>query len=147
MQAPTTPNPFFGTRPIKKSPLVNIKDDFNPFKHNKVADAAQVGAFLLPSFWSSIYIFRQRRYGHTPASDTCSCFLLHSISLLNIQLIWLLLYRLLCRHPPMRKIQQPRLQLHVAMFMPILLMVTQHRFVTKFLFLFLSILGHSFLFL
>jgi PAB1-binding protein PBP1 len=40
--APTTPNPFFGTRSIKKSPAVNIKDDFNPFKHNKVADAAQV---------------------------------------------------------------------------------------------------------
>ncbi|KAF5382099.1 hypothetical protein D9615_004336 [Tricholomella constricta] len=38
----TTPNPFFGTRPIKKSQLVNIKDDFNPFKHNKVVEAAQI---------------------------------------------------------------------------------------------------------
>ncbi|CAL1716363.1 unnamed protein product [Somion occarium] len=41
---PTTPNPFFGTRVIKKGPAVSIKDDFNPFKHNKFADAAQVSA-------------------------------------------------------------------------------------------------------
>ncbi|KAK0204777.1 hypothetical protein DFS33DRAFT_692473 [Desarmillaria ectypa] len=39
-----TPNPFFGTRPIKKSPPVNIKDDFNPFKHNKVVDASAITA-------------------------------------------------------------------------------------------------------
>lgn len=39
---PVTPNPFFGSRPIKKGPPVNIKDDFNPFKHNKVADASQI---------------------------------------------------------------------------------------------------------
>ncbi|KAF8808712.1 hypothetical protein BYT27DRAFT_7222826 [Phlegmacium glaucopus] len=45
--APTTPNPFFGTRPIKKSPPAHIKDDFNPFKHNKVVDASQVGTFSL----------------------------------------------------------------------------------------------------
>jgi len=38
----TAPNPFFGTRPIKKSPPVNIKDDFNPFKHNKIVEATQV---------------------------------------------------------------------------------------------------------
>ncbi|KAG5644389.1 hypothetical protein DXG03_008617 [Asterophora parasitica] len=38
----TTPNPFFGTRPIKKSQPVNIKDDFNPFKHNKVVEPAQI---------------------------------------------------------------------------------------------------------
>jgi hypothetical protein len=41
---PTAPNPFFGTRPIKKSAPVNIKDDFNPFKHNKVAEASAVSA-------------------------------------------------------------------------------------------------------
>lgn len=40
----STPNPFFGTRPIKKSTPVNVKDDFNPFKHNKVVDASQVSA-------------------------------------------------------------------------------------------------------
>ncbi|KAF9003941.1 hypothetical protein BDQ17DRAFT_1241822 [Cyathus striatus] len=40
--SPSTPNAFFGTRPVKKSPPVHIKDDFNPFKHNKVVDAAQV---------------------------------------------------------------------------------------------------------
>jgi len=39
----TPPNPFFGNRPIKKS-NVNVKDDFNPFKHNKVAEAAGVSA-------------------------------------------------------------------------------------------------------
>ncbi|RXW25542.1 hypothetical protein EST38_g319 [Candolleomyces aberdarensis] len=42
--APATPNPFFGARTPKKSNPVNVKDDFNPFKHNKVADASQVAA-------------------------------------------------------------------------------------------------------
>ncbi|KAF8149936.1 hypothetical protein B0H34DRAFT_731793 [Crassisporium funariophilum] len=42
--APGPPNPFFGTRPIKKSTPVHVKDDFNPFKHNKVVDASQVAA-------------------------------------------------------------------------------------------------------
>ncbi|KIP05849.1 hypothetical protein PHLGIDRAFT_30736 [Phlebiopsis gigantea 11061_1 CR5-6] len=36
------PNPFFGTRPLKKTPPVHIKDDFNPFKYGKVAEAAQI---------------------------------------------------------------------------------------------------------
>ncbi|OSX58862.1 hypothetical protein POSPLADRAFT_1067357 [Postia placenta MAD-698-R-SB12] len=36
------PNPFFGTRLPKKGMPVHIKEDFNPFRHNKVADAAQV---------------------------------------------------------------------------------------------------------
>lgn len=39
--APAAPNPFFGARPIKKTP-VNVKDDFNPFKHNKVAEPSTV---------------------------------------------------------------------------------------------------------
>jgi hypothetical protein len=43
-QGPTTPNPFFGTRPIKRGPAVTVKDDFNPFKHNKVVDASGVAA-------------------------------------------------------------------------------------------------------
>ncbi|KAJ7364010.1 hypothetical protein DFH08DRAFT_838071 [Mycena albidolilacea] len=43
-EAPTTPNPFFGTRPIKKNTAAHIKDDFNPFKHNKVVEASQVSA-------------------------------------------------------------------------------------------------------
>ncbi|KAI0784608.1 hypothetical protein C8Q75DRAFT_724367 [Abortiporus biennis] len=38
------PNPFFGTKPIKKGPVVHIKDDFNPFKYNKVAEASAVSA-------------------------------------------------------------------------------------------------------
>ncbi|KAG6820949.1 hypothetical protein H0H93_009185 [Arthromyces matolae] len=37
------PNPFFGTRPIKKSPPVNIKDDFNPFKNGKVVEPTTIG--------------------------------------------------------------------------------------------------------
>ncbi|TEB33401.1 hypothetical protein FA13DRAFT_1754073 [Coprinellus micaceus] len=42
--APATPNPFFGPRVLKKGTPVNVKDDFNPFKHNKVVDASQVAA-------------------------------------------------------------------------------------------------------
>ncbi|KAK7050965.1 poly(A)-binding protein binding protein [Paramarasmius palmivorus] len=40
---PSPPNPFFGTRPIKKSTPVNVKDDFNPFKTGKVPDPHTVG--------------------------------------------------------------------------------------------------------
>jgi hypothetical protein len=76
------------------------------------------------------FFFQQRHYGHTLASDTCSCFLLLNINLLNIQLIWLLLCRLPCL-PLMMKIQQPRRQRPVVMFMRILLMVIQHKSVTK----------------
>ncbi|KAJ7035042.1 hypothetical protein C8F04DRAFT_1099897 [Mycena alexandri] len=43
-EAPSAPNPFFGTRPIKKNTAAHIKDDFNPFKHNKVVEASQVSA-------------------------------------------------------------------------------------------------------
>ncbi|KAH9945455.1 uncharacterized protein BXZ73DRAFT_96444 [Epithele typhae] len=49
------PNPFFGTRSLKKTPLVHVKDDFNPFKHHKVIEAAQVA----PS-WP----FNGKRYMH-----------------------------------------------------------------------------------
>lgn len=38
-----SPNPYFGVRPIKRLP-VHIKDDFNPFKYNKVSDAGAVPA-------------------------------------------------------------------------------------------------------
>ncbi|KAG5734677.1 hypothetical protein E4T56_gene18681, partial [Termitomyces sp. T112] len=38
-----TPNPFFGARPIKKSPIVNIKDDFNPFKNGKNVEVSTTG--------------------------------------------------------------------------------------------------------
>ncbi|KAF7327786.1 LsmAD domain-containing protein [Mycena kentingensis (nom. inval.)] len=43
-EAPAAPNPFFGPRIIKKNTAAHIKDDFNPFKHNKVVEAAQVSA-------------------------------------------------------------------------------------------------------
>lgn len=38
-----SPNPYFGVRVIKKQP-VHVKDDFNPFKYNKVSDAGAVPA-------------------------------------------------------------------------------------------------------
>ncbi|TFK47795.1 hypothetical protein OE88DRAFT_1738323 [Heliocybe sulcata] len=38
------PNPFFGPRVIKKTPAVSMRDDFNPFKYNKVAEASAVNA-------------------------------------------------------------------------------------------------------
>ncbi|PFH52983.1 hypothetical protein AMATHDRAFT_1711 [Amanita thiersii Skay4041] len=37
---PTTPNPFFGKQ-IKKTNVVPLKDDFNPFKHGKVTEPSQ----------------------------------------------------------------------------------------------------------
>ncbi|EGN99245.1 hypothetical protein SERLA73DRAFT_160712 [Serpula lacrymans var. lacrymans S7.3] len=40
---PAVPNPFFGTKAIKRGP-VHVKDDFNPFKHNKVVEASAVAA-------------------------------------------------------------------------------------------------------
>ncbi|KZT20164.1 hypothetical protein NEOLEDRAFT_1141136 [Neolentinus lepideus HHB14362 ss-1] len=39
-----SPNPFFGPRIIKKTPPVSMRDDFNPFKYNKVAEASAVNA-------------------------------------------------------------------------------------------------------
>jgi len=39
---PATPNPFFGTRVLKKGAPVHVKDDFNPFKNAKVAEASTI---------------------------------------------------------------------------------------------------------
>ncbi|KZT53513.1 hypothetical protein CALCODRAFT_486277 [Calocera cornea HHB12733] len=50
--APSQPNPFFGSSPLKKG-SVHIKDDFSPFKHNKVAEASST-----PSNWP----FSGKRY-------------------------------------------------------------------------------------
>lgn len=33
------PNPFFGTKPFKRSAAVNVRDDFNPHKLTKVGDS------------------------------------------------------------------------------------------------------------
>jgi hypothetical protein len=44
-KAPVTPNPFFGKQ-VKKASVVPIKDDFNPFKHGKVAEPAQTCTFI-----------------------------------------------------------------------------------------------------
>lgn len=41
--SPPTPNPFFGKVALKKTP-VHVKDDFNPFKFTKVAEASAVNA-------------------------------------------------------------------------------------------------------
>ena len=86
--------------------------------------------FLL-KFYILLSFFQQRHYGRTLASVTYSCFLLLNISLLNTQLIWLLLCRLPCRLPLTMKIQQLKRQQPVVMFMRILLMATQHKFVAK----------------
>jgi len=48
------PNPFFGTQVPKKAP-VHIKDDFNPFKYNKVAEASAV---------SAMWPYNGKRYVH-----------------------------------------------------------------------------------
>jgi len=46
--SPPVPNPFFGKVGLKKTP-VHVKDDFNPFKFNKVAEAnARLTAASLP---------------------------------------------------------------------------------------------------
>ncbi|XP_006459522.1 hypothetical protein AGABI2DRAFT_201859 [Agaricus bisporus var. bisporus H97] len=37
----TINNPFFGNKPLKKSAVSHIKDDFNPYKHGKVNDPSQ----------------------------------------------------------------------------------------------------------
>ncbi|KAF5367587.1 hypothetical protein D9758_003719 [Tetrapyrgos nigripes] len=42
--SPAAPNPFFGSRVIKRGPPVNVKDDFSPFKTNKVSDPTNVSA-------------------------------------------------------------------------------------------------------
>ncbi|KAI9512104.1 hypothetical protein F5148DRAFT_1273963 [Russula earlei] len=41
--SPPVPNPFFGKVVLKKTP-VHVKDDFNPFRFNKVAEASAVNA-------------------------------------------------------------------------------------------------------
>ncbi|KAH8994929.1 hypothetical protein EDB92DRAFT_1795000 [Lactarius akahatsu] len=41
--SPPMPNPFFGKVALKKTP-VHVKDDFNPFKFTKVAEASAVNA-------------------------------------------------------------------------------------------------------
>jgi hypothetical protein len=47
--SPPVPNPFFGKVGLKKTP-VHVKDDFNPFKFNKVAEASAVSAYQMLSF-------------------------------------------------------------------------------------------------
>jgi hypothetical protein len=44
--SPPVPNPFFGKVGLKKTP-VHVKDDFNPFKFNKVAEASAVSAYQI----------------------------------------------------------------------------------------------------
>lgn len=45
----TAPNPYFGTRLIKKGTPVHIKDDFNPFKYAKVSEASAIRKFIRPT--------------------------------------------------------------------------------------------------
>jgi len=85
LKASGTPNPFFGTRSIKKSTPVHVKDDFNPFKHNKVVDASHVCACR--DYFIFIYrrgltfscvsrylaIQRQALHADVPTTSTPSC--------------------------------------------------------------------------
>lgn len=48
------PNPFFGI-PIKKTAVLHIKDDFNPFKYAKVAE---------PSAIATMWPYSGKRYSH-----------------------------------------------------------------------------------
>jgi len=41
----TAVNPFFGSRPLKRGPI-NIKEDFNPYKTNKVGEANIAGVYI-----------------------------------------------------------------------------------------------------
>lgn len=41
---PVTPNPFFGPKFVIKKAVVNVKDEFNPFKSGKIAEANTVAA-------------------------------------------------------------------------------------------------------
>jgi hypothetical protein len=52
-------NAFFGNRPLKKSTVSHIKDDFNPYKHGKVNDPNQTGMFEV----SCYLLYATHRYG------------------------------------------------------------------------------------
>jgi hypothetical protein len=43
--SPPVPNPFFGKVGVKNMPVLHVKDDFNPFKFNKVAEASAISAY------------------------------------------------------------------------------------------------------
>lgn len=69
-----TPNPFFGNRVIKKGTPIHVKDEFNPFKHNKINKAAEVCELTLLPMSKSYVLLRphsfQRKCGRTVASVT-----------------------------------------------------------------------------
>lgn len=85
-------NPFFGTRPVKKGPPVSVKDDFNPFKYNKVAEASAVCESGLTPFFrgykNSICFLSQLLYGLTTASGICRCSHLLPHNLLSRRRTW-----------------------------------------------------------
>ena len=60
--SPPVPNPFFGKVVLKKTP-VHVKDDFNPFKFNKVAEASAVSAYrtLLSYCWVTYAALDRRK--------------------------------------------------------------------------------------
>jgi len=76
---PTAPNPFFGTRTLKKAAAVHVKDDFNPFKVNggKMPEPATICTYTpmshlsISSFFlrfacsAAIWPFTGKRYMHT----------------------------------------------------------------------------------
>jgi len=58
------PNPYFGTRQIRKGVPVHIKDDFNPFKYAKVSEASAVQATW--PFTGKRYMFTFPPIQHPP---------------------------------------------------------------------------------
>ncbi len=61
----TTPNPYFGVRPINKADVRHVKDDFNPFKGNKLPDPRSIrkSKFLVQPIVSKSWFF-QATNGH-----------------------------------------------------------------------------------
>ena len=128
MQA--SPNPFFGARTPKTHTVpVNIKDDFNPFKHNKVVKANEVRAYgtVLGQPPKHTDYSLQRQRGPTMANDMRYCFLYPTV-LPNIRHTWLNLVRRPFLPHRMRKIRRNKLQL-VAMFMHLTLTLIPDKFV------------------
>lgn len=47
LQPAAPPNPFYGTKTFKKSQMTMLKEEFNPFKFAKVADATTIRKWSL----------------------------------------------------------------------------------------------------
>ncbi|KAH8822881.1 LsmAD domain-containing protein [Flagelloscypha sp. PMI_526] len=66
------PNPFFGSRQLKKS-TSHIKEDFNPFKHSRVADGATVCGFDMAIPWQTVHDDVPTSSSATSTASTSQC--------------------------------------------------------------------------